>query len=243
MAFVNTFCPPFSRGYSIPSLSYQRSSFIRPVLPHRVIIRSNTRTSNVPRASFDYDLAIVGAGVGGHGAALHAVAKGLKVCIFEAKDIGGTCVNRGCVPSKALLAAAGRIREMKDADHLRALGISLDGVSYDRQGVADHANGLASKVKGNMANSLTALGVTIINSRATLSGAQKITAGNGKTYTAENIILAPGSVPFVPRGIEIDGKTVFTSDDALKMEWVPDWVAIVGSGYIGLEFSDRNNFV
>lgn len=238
MAFVNTFCPPFSRGYSIPSLSYQRSSFIRPVLPHRVIIRSNTRTSNVPRASFDYDLAIVGAGVGGHGAALHAVAKGLKVCIFEAKDIGGTCVNRGCVPSKALLAAAGRIREMKDADHLRALGISLDGVSYDRQGVADHANGLASKVKGNMANSLTALGVTIINSRATLSGAQKITAGNGKTYTAENIILAPGSVPFVPRGIEIDGKTVFTSDDALKMEWVPDWVAIVGSGYIGLEFSD-----
>lgn len=176
--------------------------------------------------------------MGGHGAALHAVAKGLKVCIFEAKDVGGTCVNRGCVPSKALLAAAGRVREMKDADHLRALGITLGDVSYDRQGVADHATGLASKVRTNMTNSLAALGVEVINARARLTSAQSIGGSDGKTYTAKDVILAPGSVPFVPRGVEIDNKTVFTSDDALKMEWVPDWVAIVGSGYIGLEFSD-----
>lgn len=203
------------------------------------LLRGTQRSRTIqPRAAFDFDLAIVGAGVGGHGAALHAVAKGMKVAIFEASDVGGTCVNRGCVPSKALLAAAGRIREMKDTDHLRALGIQLSGVEYDRQGVADHANGLASRVKTNMTNSLTALGVTVINARATLSGAQSINGSDGKTYTAENIILAPGSVPFVPRGIEIDNKTVFTSDGALKMEWVPDWVAIVGSGYIGLEFSD-----
>jgi dihydrolipoamide dehydrogenase len=181
---------------------------------------------------------VVGAGVGGHGAALHAKAKGLRVCIFEAAEVGGTCVNRGCVPSKALLAAAGRVREMKDAAHLKSLGITLGEVGYDRQGVADHANGLAAKVRGNMANSLTGLGIEVINAKATLAGGQTISASNGRTYTAENIILAPGSVPFVPRGVEIDGKTVFTSDDALKMEWVPDWVAIVGSGYIGLEFSD-----
>jgi dihydrolipoamide dehydrogenase len=59
-----------------------------------------------------------------------------------------------------------------------------------------------------------------------------------KTITARNIIIATGSVPFVPPGIEIDGKTVFTSDHALKLEWIPDWIAIIGSGYIGLEFSD-----
>jgi len=62
--------------------------------------------------------------------------------------------------------------------------------------------------------------------------------GSGKTVKAKNVILATGSVPFVPPGIETDGKTVFTSDEALKLEWVPDWIAIVGSGYIGLEFSD-----
>lgn len=202
------------------------------------IPREQTGGASEVRASFDYDLAIVGAGVGGHGAALHAVAKGLRVCIFEAADVGGTCVNRGCVPSKALLAASGRIREMKDAAHLKSLGITLGHVGYDRQAVAEHASGLAARVRGNMANSLTNLGITVINARASLTGKQTIRASDGKSYAAENIILAPGSVPFVPRGIEIDNKTVFTSDDALKMEWVPDWVAIIGSGYIGLEFSD-----
>lgn len=191
----------------------------------------------VTRAAFDFDVAVVGAGVGGHGAALHAVSKGLKVVIFEASDIGGTCVNRGCVPSKALLAAAGRVREMKDADHLRALGISLDGVSYDRQGVADHATGLATRVRQNMTKALAGLGVTVVTERASLTSSQSLRAG-ARNFSAQNIILAPGSVPFVPRGVEIDRRTVFTSDDALKMEWVPDWVAIVGSGYIGLEFSD-----
>merc|ERR1719313_3086450 len=90
-------------------------------------------------ASYDYDVCIIGCGVGGHGAALHAVQQGLKTCIIEGHDIGGTCVNRGCVPSKALLAASGRIREMQNEMHLNHMGIRLDGeVSYDRQGVADH---------------------------------------------------------------------------------------------------------
>merc|ERR1712100_41308 len=62
--------------------------------------------------------------------------------------------------------------------------------------------------------------------------------GTDKTITGKNVILATGSVPFVPPGVETDGKTVFTSDEALKLEWVPEYVAIIGSGYIGLEFSD-----
>lgn len=76
-----------------------------------------------PSTAFDYDLVIIGAGVGGHGAALHAVEKGLKTAIIEGDVIGGTCVNRGCVPSKALLAASGRMRELQNEHHLKALGL------------------------------------------------------------------------------------------------------------------------
>ncbi|MFQ4138796.1 dihydrolipoyl dehydrogenase [Nodosilinea sp. PGN35] len=191
--------------------------------------------------AFDYDLLIIGAGVGGHGAALHAVKRGLKTAIVEADVMGGTCVNRGCIPSKALLAASGRVRELRNEHHLKSLGISVGNVSYDREAIADHAKNLVSKIQGDMTNSLTRLGVDIIKGWARLAGEQKAaiaTPDGEKIVTARDIILSPGSVPFVPPGIETDGKTVFTSDEALKLDWLPDWIAIIGSGYIGLEFSD-----
>merc|ERR1719331_201749 len=170
-------------------------------------------------------------GVGGlRPAAAPVVARG---------DVGGTCVNRGCVPSKALLSAAGRVREIGDAKHLAEFGITTGGVQYDREKVAAHANGLASKVAKNLGGSLDALGVTVFPEKGELVSPTEVSlVGSGKTVKAKNVILATGSVPFVPPGIETDGKTVFTSDEALKLEWVPDWIAIVGSGYIGLEFSD-----
>ncbi len=192
-------------------------------------------------SKFDYDLIIIGAGVGGHGAALHAVKCGLKTAIIEAGDMGGTCVNRGCIPSKALLAASGRVREFNDAHHLQSLGIQIGGVQYDRNAIADHANNLVSKIQGDLTNSLKRLKVNIIRGWGKIAGKQKVTVASDsgeKTYTAKDIMLCPGSVPFVPRGIELDGKTVFTSDDAVRLESVPDWIAIIGSGYIGLEFSD-----
>ncbi len=191
--------------------------------------------------AFDYDLVIIGAGVGGHGAALHAVDCGLKTAIIEAGDMGGTCVNRGCIPSKALLAASGRVRELRDADHLKALGIQLQGVAFDRAGIAAHANNLVAKISSDMSNSLKRLGVDIIQGWGQVAGVQKVSVRTGsteKTITARDIIMAPGSVPWVPPGIEIDGKTVFTSDDAVKLDWLPQWVAVIGSGYIGLEFAD-----
>jgi len=128
---------------------------------------------------------------------------------------------------------------MSDAEHLKGFGITVDNVKYDREAVAAHAKQLASNVQKNLGNSLTALGVDIIPQSGIYAGANKVQkAGTNEFVTAKNIILAPGSVPFVPPGIQIDGKTVFTSDDSLKLEWVPNWVAIIGSGYIGLEFSD-----
>ncbi|MCO5571852.1 hypothetical protein L7F22_025600 [Adiantum nelumboides] len=205
------------------------------------VMASGSSNNGTP-SSFDYDVIIIGAGVGGHGAALHAVEKGLKTAIIEGDVVGGTCVNRGCVPSKALLAVSGRMRELQDEHHLKAFGIKVAEAGYERQAVADHANNLALRIRGNLTNSMNALGVDILTGVGTILGPQTVKYGKvgytDKTVTAKNIIIATGSVPFVPPGIEIDGKTVFTSDHALKLEWVPDWIAIVGSGYIGLEFSD-----
>ncbi|CAH8276454.1 unnamed protein product [Arabidopsis lyrata] len=187
--------------------------------------------------SFDYDLIIIGAGVGGHGAALHAVEKGLKTAIIEGDVVGGTCVNRGCVPSKALLAVSGRMRELQNEHHMKAFGLQVSAAGYDRQGVADHASNLATKIRNNLTNSMKALGVDILTGFGAVLGPQKVKYGDN-IITGKDIIIATGSVPFVPKGIEVDGKTVITSDHALKLESVPDWIAIVGSGYIGLEFSD-----
>lgn len=193
---------------------------------------------------YDYDLVIIGAGVGGHGAAMHAIESGLKVAVIEGHDIGGTCVNRGCVPSKALLAASGRVRDMKNAHHLKSIGITVSNVEFERQPIADHANQLAANIQQNLKRSLEGLGVDILVGSAKLMGPHSIKynlpgrVDVGGEVTAKDIMLATGSVPFVPPGIPIDGKTVFTSDHALKLDWIPKWIAIIGSGYIGLEFSD-----
>ncbi|XP_044965795.1 dihydrolipoyl dehydrogenase 2, chloroplastic-like isoform X2 [Hordeum vulgare subsp. vulgare] len=210
----------------------------------RAVVRAAASANGATGSSggFDYDLVIIGAGVGGHGAALHAVEEGLKTAIIEGDVVGGTCVNRGCVPSKALLAVSGRMRELHDEHHMKSLGLQVSSTGYDRQAVADHANNLASKIRSNLTNSMKAMGVDILTGFGKIVGKQKVRYGKvgfpEKEITAKNIIIATGSVPFVPKGIEIDGKTVFTSDHALKLESVPDWIAIVGSGYIGLEFSD-----
>ncbi len=191
--------------------------------------------------SFDYDLVIVGAGVGGHGAALHAVSCGLKTAIVEAADMGGTCVNRGCIPSKALLAASGKVRELRNVEHLKALGVQVGSVEFDRQAIADHANSIVTKQREALVSSLKRLNVDVIHGWARVAGVQKVTVATAegeKIITAKDVILAPGSVPFVPPGVEIDHKTVFTSDDAVRLESLPPWIAIVGSGYIGLEFAD-----
>nr|XP_023895417.1 dihydrolipoyl dehydrogenase 2, chloroplastic-like isoform X1 [Quercus suber] len=230
---LGDFSPLLTRRVQLNSITARRRS-----TADLVVSASLSGGNGSPPKSFDYDLLIIGAGVGGHGAALHAVEKGLKTGIIEGDVVGGTCVNRGCVPSKALLAVSGRMRELQSEHHLKALGLQVSAAGYDRQGVADHANNLASKIRNNLTNSMKAIGVDILTGVGTILGPQKVKVGSDRVVTAQNIIIATGSVPFVPKGIEVDGKTVITSDHALKLESVPDWIAIVGSGYIGLEFSD-----
>ena len=135
---------------------------------------------------FDYDLVIIGAGVGGHGAAIHAVNCGLKTAIVEAADMGGTCVNRGCIPSKALLAAAGRVRELRNTHHLNNLGIQLANVSFDRDTIASHANNIVSKLRGDLTNSLKRLKVDVFQGWGKILGPQKVSVDTEKGETNPN---------------------------------------------------------
>jgi dihydrolipoamide dehydrogenase len=194
-------------------------------------------------ATFDYDVIVIGAGYGGFDAAKHAADHGLKVAIVESRDMGGTCVNRGCVPSKALLAASGRVRELADAEHLKGFGIHAAPVRFERQKIADHAAQLVSTIRDNLTRSLERSGAVILRGKGRLDGPQRVTvreSGSGveRTFSARDVVIATGSDPFVPPGIETDGRTVFTSDEAINLEWLPRWITIIGSGYIGLEFAD-----
>ncbi len=192
--------------------------------------------------NFDFDLIVIGAGYGGFDAAKHAAESGLRVAIVESREMGGTCVNRGCVPSKALLAASGKVRDLANSSHLLGFGIHSSPVRFERQKIADHANNLVQTIRGNLTKSLERAGVTILRGMGRLEGFQKVglreSNGIDRIITAKDVMLATGSDPFVPPGIEIDGRTVFTSDAAVNLEWLPRWIAIIGSGYIGLEFAD-----
>ena len=192
--------------------------------------------------NFDFDVIVIGAGYGGFDAAKHAADNGLSVAIIESREMGGTCVNRGCVPSKALLAASGRVRELADAEHLSSFGIHAAPVRFERRKIAEHSNNLVKTIRSNLTKTLERAGVKILLGKGRLEGSQKVglreANGVDKILKAKDVIISTGSEPFVPPGIEVDGRSVFTSDEAVNLEWLPRWIAIIGSGYIGLEFAD-----
>ena len=182
-------------------------------------------------ANFDFDLIVVGAGYGGFDAAKHAADHGLKVAIIESREMGGTCVIRGCVPSKALLAASGKVRELANSDHLSGFGIHAAPVRFERQKIADHANQLVANIRSNITKTLERAKVTIFRGQGRLEGPQRVglreNSGVDRVFTCKDVILATGSDPFDPPGIETDGRTVFTSDEAISLEWLPRWIAII----------------
>ena len=128
-----------------------------------------------PGSGFDYDVIVIGAGYGGFDAAKHAADHGLRVAIVESRDLGGTCVNRGCVPSKALLAASGRVRELADAKHLAGFGIHAAPVRFERQKIADHANQLVATIRTNLTKTLERAGASILLGKGRLAAHQRVT--------------------------------------------------------------------
>jgi dihydrolipoamide dehydrogenase len=197
-------------------------------------------------SSNDFDLVVLGAGTGGYTAAFRAAQLGLKVALVDQDKIGGTCLHRGCVPTKALLesaAFADRIRHAKD------YGLELPGDAIvDYAAMAARRDAVVKRMWTGLKSLIGKNKVTWIDGRARLEGPGKIrvsqpgedgTPGKGgdRVLNATDIIIATGSrVKSLP-GLEPDGKRIVTSDDILRMDTLPRDIVIVGAGAVGVEFA------
>ncbi len=185
-----------------------------------------------------YDIAVLGAGPGGYVAALKAAQMGAKVAIVEKHHFGGTCLNYGCIPSKALLASAEMLYKIHDC---KSLEITVDGkVSFDWDKIQKRKNKVLTKLRGGIKGLLTARKVKQYAGKAVLDGVGKVNVIGEKgteSFTAEKIILAVGSTPARIPGWPTKPDLVCTSDEALHWKELPKKLLIVGGGVIGCEFA------
>lgn len=180
-----------------------------------------------------YDVAVLGGGPGGYEAAIRCAQYGLKTALIEMDKLGGTCLNRGCIPTKALLHGAELYEQAKKAAQF---GVNVGEVTYDYSKIAAHKDKVVKQLVGGVGALEKANGVEVINGFGKLVDANTIDV-NGNKVEAENIILAMGSTPSKPPIPGLDGKNVFTSDDVLAMKELPESFVIIGGGVIGMEFA------
>lgn len=181
-----------------------------------------------------YDLIIIGAGPGGYVAAIKAAQLGKKVALIERREVGGTCLNRGCIPTKTLAHAAGVLREIQSAARL---GIKVESVSYDIAAIYARKDEVVGQLRDGVEALLKANGVTLLRGDATLEAAGKVRI-NGETLEAGSILLAVGSIPSRPQIAGLDLPDVVTSDALLATD-APFYrrLTIIGGGVIGVEFA------
>lgn len=180
-----------------------------------------------------YDLGIIGGGPAGYTAALHAKASGLSVVMFEKDKVGGVCLNRGCIPTKAILHSAEVYEELKCSSDI---GINCEGLSVDFAKVVERKERTVEKLRKSLELTLKNAGVVTVIARAEVAGKNKIKA-NGELYECSKIIVATGSSPRALKGIEFDNEFVLSSDDVLNLTSLPKSIAIIGSGAIGIEWA------
>jgi dihydrolipoamide dehydrogenase len=181
-----------------------------------------------------YDLVVLGGGSGGYACALRASELGMRVVLIE-KDpnLGGTCLNRGCIPTKALLHAAEVADEIRESS---AYGIkaSLEGI--DVAGVQAYKNKIVSTTIKGLTGLIKSKGIEIVNGFGRLASPTSVAVGDD-VYEGDHVVLATGSAPRSLPGLEIDGDRVISSDHALELDRVPSSVVILGGGVIGVEFA------
>ena len=185
-----------------------------------------------------YNIAIIGAGPGGYVAALVAAQLGAKVALIEKQHLGGTCLNNGCIPSKALLASAELLAQIKDAN---SLGVNISGtVEFDWPAIQKRKDKTLQKLRMGIAGLLKTRLVTVINGTAKLDGKNIIAITNDnktQTITADNIIIATGSTPSLIPNLPDAANIICTTDQALHWDTLPNKLLIVGAGVIGCEFA------
>ena len=181
----------------------------------------------------EFDLVIIGGGSGGYACALRSAQLGKSVVLIEADKIGGTCLHRGCIPTKALLHSA----EIADGAREGAkFGVksSFDGI--DMAGVNSYKDGVVSRLHKGLQGLIKSRAITYVEGHGKLVSKNSVEV-NGQIYTGKNIVLATGSYAKSLPGLDIDGKQIITSDHGTKMDYVPKSVIVLGGGVIGCEFA------
>jgi dihydrolipoamide dehydrogenase len=179
------------------------------------------------------DLVILGGGSGGYAAALRAAELGKSVVLVERDKVGGTCLHRGCIPTKALLHAG----EIADgARESATFGVNATFEGVDMAGVHKYKDSVISKNWKGLTGLIKSRGIQIVEGEGRLVG-PKTVAVNGDTYTGTNVILATGSYSRSLPGLEVDGQRVITSEHALQIDHVPASAVVLGGGVIGVEFA------
>ena len=180
-----------------------------------------------------YDLVILGAGSGGYAAALRGSQLGLKVALIERDVLGGTCLHRGCIPTKALLHAG----EMADGIREAAtFGIKANLLGVDMPQVNDYKDGVVNRLHKGLQGLVKHRGVDYITGDGKFVGPNKVMVGD-QVFEGKHVVLATGSFPKSLPGLEIDGVQVINSEHALKISKLPSTVIILGGGVIGVEFA------
>lgn len=178
-----------------------------------------------------FDLVILGSGSGGYAAALRAAQLGMSVALIEKDKLGGTCLHRGCIPTKALLHSA----EVADVTReSSSYGVNATFQSIDMTQVNKYRDSIIEKLYKGLTGLVGSKSINFVQGEGRLTGPKTVTV-NGDNYTGKNVVLATGSVTKT-LGVEIGGR-VITSDQALQMDFVPKKVAILGGGVIGVEFA------
>jgi dihydrolipoamide dehydrogenase len=188
---------------------------------------------HVTDQSNGYDLVILGGGSGGYAAAFRATELGMSVALVEKDKLGGTCLHRGCIPTKALLHA-GEI-----ADHSREaeqFGVQVSFSGIDMKGVNAYKDGVVSRLYKGLQGLFKAHKVAVYEGEGRLVGPTTVEV-NGERVTGRNLILATGSYSRSLPGLEVDGERVITSEHALNLDHVPASAVILGGGVIGCEFA------
>jgi dihydrolipoamide dehydrogenase len=187
-------------------------------------------------ASTSYDLVILGGGTGGYSAALRGAGLGLKVALVEQDKVGGTCLHRGCIPTKALLHAAELMDGVREAVDRWGIKATVESIDYGAT-VANREDIVTRNFKGLEAH-LKKEKVDILAGAGRLTGPRAVQVdGVGEVRAERAVVLASGSVPKSIPGLEIDGERVISSDHALMLDTLPASVIVVGAGAVGVEFA------
>jgi len=184
-------------------------------------------------AETDVDLVILGGGSGGYACALRAAELGMSVALIDKDKLGGTCLHRGCIPTKALLHA-GEVADQTRESEQFGVKAALEGI--DAPAVRKYQEGVVSRLYKGLQGLVKSRGIQFVEGEGRLASPTSVQVGD-TTYRGKHVVLATGSVPRTLPGLEVDGSRVVFSDHALQLDRVPASVVVLGGGVIGVEFA------